>query len=119
MEALINQSDAHENWSEVLDLWNRIANWTYYQTTESELRQQFKSMLVYLWNEKDWLQEEYPAKVKQIEQAIDVSLYMGIVGDCANMVKHRNLTKRRRSTAVLTNYYGQVIVSKSAERRMY
>ena len=119
MNAFINQSDVHNNWLEVLDLWNRIANWVYYQTTESELRQQLKSMLIYLWNEKDWLQQEYPVKSKQIEQAINASLYMCIVGDLANMLKHRNLTKRRRSAATLTNYYGQITVSKSAERRMY
>ncbi|MGA2525304.1 MAG: formyltetrahydrofolate deformylase [Smithellaceae bacterium] len=117
--ALINESNAHENWFDVLALWNRIANWIHYQTSETELRQQFKSMLVYLWSEKDWLQCQYPTKAKKIEQAIDASKYMGIVGDLANTVKHRNLTRHRRTAATQTNYYGKVTVSKGVERRMY
>jgi len=115
----IDQSNAHENWFEVLALWNRIANWIHYQTTEIELRHQFKTMLVYLWNEKDWLQDQYPAQTKKIEEVIDASKYMGIVGDLANTVKHRNITKHRRSAAAQTNYYGKITVSNDAERRMY
>lgn len=42
---LVNQADAHANWFEVLALCNRIANWLHYRTSESQLRQQFKSML--------------------------------------------------------------------------
>lgn len=116
---LVNQADAHANWSEVLALWNRIANWIHYRTTEPQLRQQFKSMLIFLWNEKDWLKNQYPAKAKQIEQIIDASKYMCVVGDLANTVKHRNLTKRLRSTAAQTDYYGKVTVTGGAERRMY
>ena len=117
--ALINQSDAHANWSEALALWNRIANWIHYRTSEMELRQQFKTMLVYLWNEKDWLKQQFPSEAKAIEQAINASKYMGIVGDLANTVKHRKLTKRPRSVAAQTNFFGKVTVSGGAERRMY
>lgn len=117
--ALVNQSNAEENWLEVLDLWDRIANWVNYRISEAELRRQFKSMLVYLWNEKDWLKNQYPAKAKLIEQVIDASTYMGVVGDLANTVKHRSLTKHVRSAASQTNYYGTVTVAGGAERRMY
>lgn len=117
--ALINQLDSHANWSVVLHLWERIANWIYYRTSESELQQQYKSMLIYLWNEKDWLQQQYPSKKQQIERAINVAKYMSIVGDLANTVKHRNLNKRRRSSAVQTDYFGKIAVSGGAKRHMY
>jgi len=76
-------------------------------------------MLIYLWNEKDWLKEQYPTKSKEIEQAINVSKYMCIVGDLANTVKHRNLTKQRRSNASETDYFGKVSVTGGSERRLY
>ena len=103
----------------MLALWNRIANWIHYRTSEIELRQQFKTLLVYLWNEKDWLKQQFPGEAKSIEQAINASTYMGIVGDLANTVKHRNLIKPSRSVAAQTNFFGKLTVSGGVERRMY
>lgn len=65
------------------------------------------------------MKQQYPAKANQIEQIIDASKYMCVVGDLANTVKYRNLTKRSRSRATQTNYYGNVTVTGGAERRMY
>lgn len=75
-------------------------------------------MLVFLWNEKDWLKQQYPMKAKSIEQFIDDSKCMGVVGDLANTVKHRTLIKKTRSDAEQTNYFGKVTLNGS-ERRMH
>lgn len=117
--ALVNQKDAHENWFEALALWNRICNWIHYRTSELDLRRQFKAMLVLLWNEKDWLIDQYPSKKKEIEERINKSRYMCIVGDLANTVKHRHVTKKARSAATQTNYLGKITVGGGAERRTY
>ena len=69
---IINQSNQHENWFEALALWNQIANWISYKTSEHQLRQQFKTMAVYLWNEKDWLKGQYPEQSKFIENQINI-----------------------------------------------
>ena len=37
--ALVDQDNAHADWSEVLALWSRIANWIHYRTSEPELSQ--------------------------------------------------------------------------------
>lgn len=76
-------------------------------------------MLVYLLNEKDWLKKQYPEKSQQIEDAISASRYMSIVGDLANTVKHKELTRPPRSTVDQTDCYGIVTVSGGAGRRMY
>ena len=70
---LINSKNEHENWFVALSIWNRIYNWTHYKMSERELQIQIKSLLVFLWNEKDWLKKQYPTKGKQIEQFIDKS----------------------------------------------
>jgi hypothetical protein len=114
---LVNQADAHENWFEVLALWNRIANWIHYRTTESELNRQFKIMLIFLWNEKDWLKEQYPEMKQDIEKRIDESSYMCVVGDLANIVKHRIQRKKTRSEAAQTDYFGKVTMGCGADRR--
>ena len=117
--ALINQADDHANWFEVLEIWEKIANWIHYQTPESQLRSQIKAMLVFLWNEKDWLIGQYPTKHDKIEQRIKNSVYMGVVGDLANTVKHRHLTRKPRSSANQTDYFGKVTVSRGIGRRLY
>mgnify|MGYP006205526777 FL=1 len=116
---IINQSNQHENWFEALALWNQIANWISYKTSERQLRQQFKTMAVYLWNEKDWLKGQYPEQSKFIENQINISKYMRVIGDLANFVKHRNISKHQRSEMRQTNYFGKVTLGCGASRRMY
>lgn len=117
--AIVNQENMHENWFDALALWNRIANWIHYRTSETELRRQIKQMLVLLWNEKDWLKQQYPTKAKRIEEFIDVSKYISVVGDLANTVKHRTLTKKTRSAARQTNYYGKITLGNGVGRRLH
>lgn len=117
--ALVDQENAHANWFEVLALWSRIANWIHYRTSEPELKRQIKTFLVFMWNEKDWLKGQYPKKSRKIEEFINNSQYMAVVGDLANTVKHRRLTKGSRSSATQTDYYGRIIVGRGATRRLH
>lgn len=117
--ALVDQADAYANWFEVLALWSRIANWIHYRTSEPELKRQMKTFLVFLWNEKDWLKDQYPMKSDEIEEFINNSQYMAVVGDLANTIKHRRLTKRSRSSTTQTNYYGRITVGCGVTRRLH
>jgi hypothetical protein len=116
---LIDSKDADSNWSETLDLWNRVVNWDHYLASESQLRSQIKTLLVYIWNEKDWLKSQYQSKSREIETYISNSKYICVVADLANTVKHRNLTKTPRSPASQTGYYGSVTVGRDAKRHLY
>ncbi len=117
--SLINQADSDANWREVLALWERIANWITYRTSEAQLRQQIKAFLVFLWSEKEWLKEQYPTKARKIEQAIGNSTHMGVAIDLANTVKHRRLRKPQRTSAADTEFYGRVTVGGGVTRRLY
>lgn len=117
--ALIDQENPHDNWLEALGLWNRLANWIHYRTSELEFKHQLKSMLVYLWNEKDWLVAQYPSQKTEIEKRINDSFYLTIVGDLANTLKHRRLTRKPRSNAAQTDFFGRVTVTQGQERRLY
>lgn len=117
--SLINQADSDANWREVLALWERIANWVRYRTSEALLRQQIKAFLVFLWSEKEWLKEQYPTKSHKIEQAIGNSTYMGVVVDLANTIKHRRLRKPPRTNAADTEFYGRITVGGGATRRLH
>lgn len=116
---LVDQQNANSNWAEALDLWSRVVNWEHYLASESQLRSQIKTLLVYVWNEKDWLRSQYPAKSKKIENYINNSKYISVVADLANTVKHRKLTKAPRSSASQTEYYGSVILGRNSKRRLY
>ncbi len=116
---LVDQANADANWFEVLALWSRIANWIHYRTSEPELKRQIKIFLVFLWNEKDWLKDQYPMKSDEIEEFINNSQYMAIVGDLANTVKHRRLTRASRSSATQTKFYGRITVGCGASRRLH
>lgn len=78
-----------------------------------------KQFLIALWNEKDWLRQQYPEKSREIENFVDQSEYLPIIGDLANMAKHRRLTKTKRSDAVQANYFGRLWLNNGAARRMY
>lgn len=73
---------------------------------------------MFLWNEKDWLKKQYPSNGKRIEQFIDKSTYIKIVGDIANTIKHRELTKKHRSSVAQTGYLGRVTTGQGATRRL-
>jgi hypothetical protein len=117
--SLIDGTNQDENWYEVLAKWNRIANWQHYNTSDLNLRREMKEFLIALWNEKDWLKHQYPEKSKDIESFIDKSEYMCIVGDLANTAKHRKLTKKSRSTASQTEFFGRVTVNNSSSRQLH
>ncbi|WP_136662441.1 hypothetical protein [Pseudomonas leptonychotis] len=89
---LIDSKDEDSNWSETLDLWSRVVNWGHYLTSESQLRSQIKTLLVYMWNEKDWLKTQHPSRSKEIKKYVSNSKYICVLADLANTVKHRNLT---------------------------
>lgn len=116
---LINSNNEHENWFEALSLWNRVYNWAHYKTSKRELQIQIKSLLVYLWSEKDWLKEQYPSQKKQVEQFINKSIYIKIVGDLANRIKHRQLTNKPRSSVEQTGYWGRITTGRGASRSLY
>jgi len=116
---LVDTTNEHSNWLEALSLWNRIANWSHYRTSESQLRTQIKSLLVYLWNEKDWLKKQYPLKKNRIESFVDKSTHIAIVADLANTVKHCQLDRYPRSTAAQTNYFGRVTTGRGNTRKLY
>jgi hypothetical protein len=117
--ALIDQENPHDNWFEALGLWNQLSNWIHYGTSELELKRQLKSMAIFLWNEKDWLTEQHPSKKKEIDQRIGESCYLRVVGDLANIVKHRRLSRKTRSDASQTDFFGRVTVNQGEERRLY
>lgn len=115
---LIDDANSEDNWAEVLALWSRLANWTHYKPSERVLKGEIKQFLVVLWNEKDWLKHQYPIRARAIEKFINQSRYLPIVGDLANMAKHRRLSKPR-SRAVQTSYFGRVSLNSGATRRMH
>jgi len=117
--ALIDQENPHDNWFEALELWSRLSNWIHYRTSELEFKHQLKSMTIFLWNEKDWLKEQYPSRQAEVENYINESDYLSIVGDLANTVKHRRLSRKARSDAAQTDFFGRVTVNQGHERRLY
>lgn len=116
--SLINVKDENGNWWEALSLWNKVVNWSHYKTSDRDFTAQVKTLLGYLWNEKDWLKAEFPDKKRRIENFVNQSKHIKVVADLANTVKHRKLTRRSRSHARQTNYYGRVGTG-SAERRLH
>jgi hypothetical protein len=115
---LIDDANSEDNWSEVLALWSRLANWTHYKPSERVLKGEIKQFLVALWNEKDWLKHQYPNRARDIEKFINQSRYLPVVGDLANMAKHRRLS-RPRSSAAQTHYFGRVSLNNGAARQMH
>ncbi len=111
-------SDSRENWHEVLSLWNRVSNWSHYNTSERELKQQIKSLVIFMWNEKDWLKKEYPENSRDIEQFINDSNFIKIVADLANGLKHRGVDRASRSDSKETEYYGRITFGSGRSRQM-
>ena len=116
---LTDETQTSENWFEALALWNRVANWSHYGTSQSELTRQIKSLLLFLWNEKDWLKTEHPSQKKYIEAFVNDSTHIKVVADLANTIKHRKLTNPPRSEAQQTNYFGRIEFGSGKSREMY
>jgi hypothetical protein len=116
---LIDQSNAESNWFEVLELWNQIANRIHYRIPEAQLRQKMRSMLLFLLNGKDWLKMQYPTRSEEIDQAINSSKYMRIIGTLARTVKHRDPAGHRRTDAEQAGYCGKVGSNGGTRRAMH
>lgn len=116
---IVDSTNADDNWFEILAVWSRIANWIHYRTSERELKRQIKIFLIFLWNEKDWLKEQYPERSHEIETCINNSKYMTAVGNLANAVKHRRITRGSRSSVTQANYYGRITVNDGVTRRLH
>jgi hypothetical protein len=94
---LIETGNPDSNWQEVLRLWDEIC-WT--RTPDLEVSRKAKALLIALWNEKDWLKTEFPNCARDIEEFVSKSKHLSVVADLANTLKHRKLSKRRRSAAI-------------------
>jgi hypothetical protein len=70
---LINVRDQRGNWWEVLSLWSRVVNWSYYQTSIRAFLAEIKSLIGFLSNEKDWLKGEYPKQV--LQRLLSIALF--------------------------------------------
>ena len=114
---LIETADPHLNWREILHLWDKVCYWAYYRTPEDELRRQMKTLLVALWNEKDWLKSEFPERAGDIEVFVNNSQYLSAVADFANTIKHRKL-RTNRSKAVEVEYRWTSMMLKGFGREM-
>ena len=108
-----------ENWHVVLSLWNKVVNWQHYGFSDRELSLQLKSLVIYLWSEKDWLKKRFPSRGKDIEEYINNSKYIKIVADLANGIKHGGLDKKPRSDSKQTDYFGKVTINSDKSRYMY
>ncbi|WP_285578126.1 hypothetical protein [Geothrix limicola] len=117
--ALIPHHDGSSNWHEVLRVWEKVVNWVHFKPSQSEFDSQVKTLLTFLWNEKDWLKVQYPQYAEKIEKYISDSNYICITADLANTVKHRILTKHKHSSASQTDYFGQVTITGGTSRRMH
>ena len=116
---LTDSKNQQENWHEVLSLWNLVANWSHYRLSDGEIKQKLKSLVIFLWNEKDWLAKEYPEKCQLIEDNINKSKFIKIIADLANSIKHRRLDKKPRSNANQSDYYGRITLNQNSGRNMY
>ena len=108
-----------ENWHEVLSLWNKVVTWQHYGFSDRELNLKLKSLVIFLWNEKDWLKKRFPSYGKKIEEYINNSQYIKIVADLANGLKHGGIDRNARSDSKQTDYFGKVTINSSKHRFMY
>lgn len=116
--AIIEVADPYSNWDDVLHYWERVVNWTHYGLEANELEREIRSLLVALWSEKDWLIHEYKDQKTLIELYLNNSLHSRVVGDLANIRKHRSLHPRRNARAVETTYAGIIEIG-NLKRPLY
>jgi hypothetical protein len=116
---IVNPDDKKQNWHEVLSTWNRVVNWSHYKFSDKQIKEQLKPLIIYLWNEKDWMMKRYPEKSEFIEEFVNQSTFIKVIADLANTLKHGELPKRSRSDFKQADYFGQVSFSQNKSRRMY
>ena len=76
-----------------------------------------KTLLVALWNEKDWLKSEFPERASDIERFVSNSKYLSAIADLANTIKHRKL-RTKRSKAVEVEYPWTSMMLTGSRREM-
>ncbi len=99
---LIETTDPNSNWQEVMRLWNELC---WFHTPNEEVSRKAKTLLIALWNEKDWLKSEFPSRNQDIEDFIDKSKHLSVVADLANTLKHRKLNRRRSMAFEVENMW--------------
>jgi hypothetical protein len=104
---LIETTDPHSNWQEVMRLWSEIC---WFRTPNEEVSRKAKALMIGLWNEKDWLKSEFPNRKHEIEDFINKSKYLSVVADLANTLKHRKLDKKRSSASEVENIWRNHLV---------
>jgi hypothetical protein len=116
---ITDPTNTRENWNEVLAAWNKVVNWSHYEYSDYQLKQKLKPLIIYLWNEKDWVIKRYPSKKKEVEEYVNKSKYIKVIADLANSLKHGGLDRKSRSDAKQTDYYGKVTMNNKTSRFMY
>ncbi|MCJ0805501.1 hypothetical protein [Vibrio vulnificus] len=121
--AFINYSNPNENWFKVLRIWERLCNLSHYKLSDREFNDHIKDILVFMYSEKDWIKHECKENDinLKIEDYIHDSVYLKILGDLANLVKHRRENPKRppKIFAKDTAYFGKVKLSCGASRRYH
>lgn len=115
---IVNPDNHRENWHEVLASWNKVVNWSHYNYSDLQLKQQIKPLIIYLWNEKDWVKKRYPSKDKEVELYVNNSQYIKVIADLANSLKHGGLDKKPRSDSKQTDYFGKITFGTGKSREM-
>jgi hypothetical protein len=116
---IVDPENTKENWHEVLSSWSKVVNWSHYNFSDLQLRQQIKPLIIYLWNEKDWIKKRHPDKAKAIEAYVNNSKYIKIIADLANSIKHGGLARTPRSDSRQLDYFGQIRFGSGKSRKMY
>jgi hypothetical protein len=99
---LIETTNPNSNWEEVMCLWSEICR---LQTPDEEVSRKAKTLLIALWNEKDWLKSEFPSRAHDIEDFINKSKHLSVVADLANTLKHRKLNRKRSKASEVENIW--------------
>ncbi len=99
--------------------WSRVVNWNHYNWSNYQLNQHVRSLIVALWNEKDWRKKQHPEFHTEIEKYINESKYIKVVADLANSIKHGGLDRKPRSDVKQTDYFGRIEITGKNSRELY
>lgn len=88
-----------QNWFDALHLWDKVCNWRAHKSTDLDQLVNMKNLITLLWNEKDWMKSSY-GQPQRVEEYVNSCEYWPVVGDVANMLKHRAIDPGRQRTAV-------------------
>lgn len=116
---IVNPDNSRENWHEILSSWSKVVNWSHYDFSELQLKQHIKPLIIYLWNEKDWVKKRYPARAKEVESYVNDSTYIKVIADLANSLKHGGLDNNPRSNSKQTDYFGKITFGSGKSREMF